>query len=125
MKNNLKNGTKLISNGQEFKKLLHENEFLFVLFSNENCGYCQIAENNINQVIDSFPDVELHILKLGDAPEIFKEYNITSAPVIKLFKNGEAVYTGFGVRKPDDIYYQLNSFFSSGNSYFKELAENE
>lgn len=123
MKNSAKKESRLITNGEEFKELITNNEFLFVLFSNENCGYCKIAENNIKEVIDSFPEVELHILKLSDAPEIFSEFNVNSAPVIKLFKNGEAVYTGFGVRKADDIYYQLKSYFGSGNSYFKELAE--
>jgi thioredoxin 1 len=124
MKDNTKKESKLITSAEEFKSLLNKNEYLFVLFSNENCGYCKIAENNIKEVIDSFPELELHILKLSTAPEIFREFNVNSAPVIKLFRNGEAVYTGFGVRKADDIYYQLKSYFESGNSYFKELAEN-
>lgn len=124
MSENTKNGKKLISNGKEFDKLLKEKEVLFVLFSNECCGYCQIAENNINQVLDSFPDLELYKLYLSDAPEIFERYGINSVPVSKVFKNGEAVYTGFGVRSPNDIYYQLKSYFDSGNSYFKELEDN-
>jgi hypothetical protein len=119
----MKKESKLITNSKEFNYLLKNNEYLFVLFSNENCGYCKIAENNIKEVIDSFPDVDLYILKLSDAPDIFREYNVNSAPVIKLFKNEEAVYTGFGVRKADDIYYQLKSYFGSGNSYFQELSE--
>lgn len=120
----MKKESKLITSAEEFKTLLKSSEFLFVLFSNENCGYCKIAENNIKEVIGSFPDLDLYLLKLSDAPDIFREYNVNSAPVIKLFKDGEAVYTGFGVRKADDIYYQLKSYFGSGNSYFKELAEN-
>ncbi|MFW6295170.1 MAG: thioredoxin family protein [Halanaerobium sp.] len=124
MKDSMKKESKLITSAEEFKTLLKSSEFLFVLFSNENCGYCKIAENNIKEVIDSFPDLDLYLLKLSDAPDIFREYNVNSAPVIKLFKDGEAVYTGFGVRKADDIYYQLKSYFGSGNSYFKELAEN-
>jgi hypothetical protein len=123
MKDSMKKESKLITNSKEFNYLLKNNEYLFVLFSNENCGYCKIAENNIKEVIDSFPDVDLYILKLSDAPDIFREYNVNSAPVIKLFKNEEAVYTGFGVRKADDIYYQLKSYFGSGNSYFQELSE--
>lgn len=124
MSKNTKKEKKLISNAEEFDKLLEEKDAFFVLFSNDGCGYCQIAENNINQVIDSFPQLELYQLKLADAPEIFERYDINSVPVSKVFKDGAAVYTGFGVRSPNDIYYQLKSYFGSGNSYFQELEDN-
>lgn len=123
MSKNTENEKKLISNGEEFDRLLEEKDAFFVLFSNDSCGYCQMAENNINQVIDSFPQLDLYQLKLNDAPEIFERYGINSVPVSKVFKEGEAVYTGFGVRSPNDIYYQLKSYFDGGNSYFQELAE--
>ncbi|TDO78345.1 thioredoxin [Halanaerobium saccharolyticum] len=124
MKRNTKNEKKLISNGKEFERLLKEKDSLFILFSNDGCGYCQLAEKNINQVLDSFPQLELYQLKLTAAPEIFERYGINSVPVFKVFKKGESVYTGFGVRSPNDIYYQLKSYFGSGNSYFKEIADN-
>jgi thiol-disulfide isomerase/thioredoxin len=123
MSKNTGSEKKLISNGEEFDRLLEKKEAFFVLFSNDGCGYCQIAENNINQVIESFSELELYQLKLSDAPEIFERYGINSVPVSKVFKNGEAVYTGFGVRSPNDIYYQLKSYFDGGNSYFQELDE--
>ena len=123
MSKNTGNEKKLISNGEEFDRLLEEKEAFFVLFSNDSCGYCQMAENNINQVIDSFPQLDLYQLKLNDAPEIFERYGINSVPVSKVFKEGEAVYTGFGVRSPNDIYYQLKSYFDGGNSYFQDLAD--
>jgi predicted nucleic-acid-binding Zn-ribbon protein len=44
MSKNTKKEKKLISNGEEFDKLLEEKEAFFVLFSNDSCGYCQIAE---------------------------------------------------------------------------------
>jgi thiol-disulfide isomerase/thioredoxin len=124
MSRNTEKEKKLISNGAEFDRLLKEKNAIFVLFSNDGCGYCQIAEKNINEVIDSFPELELYQLKLTDAPEIFERYGINSVPVSKVFKDGEAVYTGFGVRSPNDIYYQLKSYFGSGNSYFQEMADN-
>ncbi|SHM16341.1 thioredoxin family protein [Halanaerobium congolense] len=123
MNKNTKKEKKLISSGDEFDKLLEEKDAFFVLFSKNGCGYCQLAEKNINQVIDSFPELKLYQLKLTDAPEIFKRYDINSVPVSKVFKEGKAVYTGFGVRSPNDIYYQLKSYFGSGNSYFQELDE--
>ena len=124
MTENLKKEVKLISNGQEFKKLLKTEEKLLVLFSNDNCGYCQIAEKNIKQILDSFEGLVLYKLKLSNAPEIFTEYNIKSAPVTKVFINQKAVYTAFGIRPPNDIYYQLKPYFKTSDSYFKELSKN-
>jgi thiol-disulfide isomerase/thioredoxin len=124
MSRNTKNEKKLISNGKEFDWLLKEKDAFFVLFTNDDCGYCQLAEKNINQVIDSLPQLEFYQLKLTAAPEIFERYGINSVPVSKVFKNGESVYTGFGVRSPNDIYYQLKTYFGSGNSYFKEISDN-
>lgn len=124
MKKNIRKGNKLISSGKEFKKILKEKEAFFVLFSSESCGYCKLAEKNIKEVIDSFPQLDLYQIKLSTAPEIFEEYGVNSVPVAKIFKNGEAVYTAFGVRSPDDIYYQLKDYFDSGSSYFKELENN-
>jgi thioredoxin 1 len=123
MSKNTENEKKLISNKKEFDRLLKEKDAFFILFSNDNCGYCQIAEKNINEVIDSFPQLEFYQLKLTDAPDIFERYDINSVPVSKVFKDGEAVYTGFGVRSPNDVYYQLKSYFGSSNSYFQELDE--
>mgnify|MGYP006443623917 CR=1 FL=1 len=124
MSRNTEKEKKLISNGAEFDRLLKEKDVIFVLFSNDGCGYCKLAEKNINKVIDSFPQLELYQLKLTDAPEIFERYGINSVPVSKVFKEGEAVYTGFGVRSSNDIYYQLKAYFGSSNTYFQELADN-
>ncbi|ADQ14680.1 thioredoxin family protein [Halanaerobium hydrogeniformans] len=124
MKENLKKEVKSISNGKDFKKLLKKEEKLLVLFSNDSCGYCQMAENNIKKILDSFQGLTLYKLKLSDAPEIFEEYNIKSVPVTKVFIKQKAAYTAFGIRPPSDIYYQLKSFFKSSDSYFKELSKN-
>jgi thiol-disulfide isomerase/thioredoxin len=124
MSENSKNEKKLISNVEEFDQLLEEKEAFFVLFSNEACGACKLAEKNINQVIDSFANLDFYEVKLNQTPEIFERYGIKSAPVSKVFKEGEAVYTGFGVRSPNDIYYQLKSYFDSANSYFQEMEDN-
>lgn len=124
MSENSKNEKKLISSVEEFDQLLEVKEAFFVLFSNEACGACKLAEKNINQVIKSFPNLDFYEVKLNQTPEIFERFGIQSAPVSKVFKEGEAVYTGFGVRSPNDIYYQLKSYFGTVNSYYQDLEDN-
>lgn len=124
MKENTKKEEKLIFSGAEFNKLLVEKDSFLVLFSSQSCGYCQLAKKNIEQVISTFPQLDFYQLKLNDAPEIFENYEINSVPVIKVFKAGKSVYTGFGVRSVNDLYYQLNSYFTKKNFYQNESAEN-
>lgn len=124
MNKNIKSEKILISSKKEFEKLLAEKDIFFVLFSSNSCGYCQLAEKNIKKVIREFPKLKFYQVKLDQLPEIFEKYDINSVPVSKIFKNGESVYTGFGVRSEDDIYYQLKNYFESGNSYFAELEDN-
>ncbi len=103
--------TTIIKNKNKFEKLLYDNEYFLVLFSSSDCGYCQMAENNIKQVLPSIPQLELYKIKMNtEVEDIFKKYDINSVPILKLFKNSEPVYTGFGVRMPNDLYYQLKSF---------------
>lgn len=103
--------TTIIKNEKEFDKFLYNNKYFLVLFSSSDCGYCQMAEKNINQVLPSIPQLELYKIKMNTEVEnIFKKYDVNSVPILKLFKDSEPVYTGFGVRMPDDLYYQLKSF---------------
>ncbi len=92
-------------------KLIKDKDNFLLFFSTENCGYCQIAKNNIEKIIDNFPDLSLYEIKLNQNQSLFKQYGVTSVPVIKIFKNAEVVYTGFGVRLPNDLYYQLKYYF--------------
>lgn len=124
MKKNGKKEKILISSTQEFNQLLQEKDSFFVLFSSESCGYCKLAEKNIKEVIDSFPQLQLYQVKLSDVPEIFEKYGVNSVPAAKIFKDGQSVYTAFGVRSPDDLYYQLQDYFESGSSYYQQLADN-
>jgi thioredoxin 1 len=115
---------KLISSQAEFESLLDSQATLLVLFSREDCGYCQIALQNITQVLANFPGFTLYVLKLNDFPQLFEKYSIQSVPVLKIFKQGEAVYTGFGIRKVSDLYYQFKDYLPGLNSYYSDLEKN-
>ncbi|ADO77180.1 thioredoxin family protein [Halanaerobium praevalens] len=120
MKKNIKKEGKLISSGDEFKQLLAAKDSFLILFTSQSCGYCQLAKKNIQQVISDFPQLDFYQLQLADAAEIFQSYDINSVPVIKVFKAGQSVYTGFGVRSVNDLYYQLSSYFNKVSFYQKE-----
>ncbi|GAB6099332.1 hypothetical protein JCM16358_12110 [Halanaerocella petrolearia] len=66
----------------------------------------QVSDNNFIEVITGHENV----LIIFSSQESKDKYKVTSVPVFKLFKEGEVVYTGFGVRESNDLYYQLSSF---------------
>lgn len=94
-----------------FTKIIRKHELVLVIFS-QDCGYCQLAKRNLEEIIDQLPELPVYEGMISELSEVTEEYKITSVPVFKLFENGEVVYTGFGVRESKDLYYQLSSFLA-------------
>ncbi|TDX43614.1 thioredoxin family protein [Orenia marismortui] len=93
------------------EEVIRSNKKLLIIFSSKDCGYCQLAKNNLLEIIDNFPELAIYECMISKAPKTIARYNISSVPILKLFSDGELVYTGFGVRNSNDLYYQLKSFF--------------
>ncbi|MGM0369459.1 MAG: thioredoxin family protein [Bacillota bacterium] len=94
------------------EQMIKENNNLLIIFSNPSCGYCQLAKKNLKEIIPSFPNLTVRECIVNDNPTLRDKYKITSVPIFKLIQEGEVVYTGFGVRSADDLYYQLQSFLN-------------
>ncbi|AGB40365.1 Thioredoxin [Halobacteroides halobius DSM 5150] len=93
-----------------FPEIIREHEVVLMIFSSQDCGYCQLAKRNLREIIDQLSKLQVYECLISEVPEIREKYKITSVPVFKLFKEGKVVYTGFGVRESNDLYYQLSSF---------------
>ncbi|GAB6138703.1 thioredoxin family protein [Halanaerobaculum tunisiense] len=93
-----------------FTKVITKHELVLIIFSSQDCGYCQLAKRNLEEIIDQLPELPVYEGVISELSEVTEEYKITSVPVFKLFEKGEVVYTGFGIRESKDLYYQLNSF---------------
>jgi len=105
-----------------FLKEINKHKYLIVLFSSPDCGSCQLAKKHVIDTAEQFKDIEVRECYIDAAPETIKKYKINSSPLIKIFVDGESVYTGFGVRTPTDLYYQFKGFFPSIN-YYEDLLD--
>lgn len=97
-------------NDDNFDRIVGSYKNLLILFTSQNCGYCQIAKKNLNQVIDSFPEILVYECSISNSPKIVERYQVSSVPILKLFIEGKVVYTAFGIRDSSDLYYQIKSF---------------
>jgi len=97
-------------NDDNFDQIISSNKNLLILFTSKNCGYCQIAKKNLNQVIDSFPEILVYECSILNSQKIVERYQVSSVPILKLFIGGKVVYTAFGIRESSDLYYQIKSF---------------
>lgn len=57
------------------------------------------------------------------SPKLVNKYQVSSAPSIKLFVEGEVVQTLFGMRSPDDLYYTLKSYLKQEEDYSSVWGE--
>ena len=95
---------------ENIDQIIKKNDSLLIVFSNPSCGYCKLAKKNLTEIIDSFPNLVVGECIVNKNHKLKDKYQINSVPMFKLIKAGEVVYTGFGVRSANDLYYQLKSF---------------
>ncbi|ACL70257.1 thioredoxin family protein [Halothermothrix orenii] len=105
---------------KNFQKEIKNNKYSIVVFTTEGCGSCLLAKKYVKEVAQQFEELKLFECRVDKAPQSIKKYSVQGAPTVKLFVKGESVYTGFGVRTPTDLYYQLESFIPKPN-YYEEL----
>ena len=99
-------------NSDNIEKMIKGNSNLLIVFSNPDCGYCGLAKKNLREIINDFPDLTIGECIANDNPELKEKYQITSVPMFKLIKDGEVVYTDYGVVTANNLYYQLYSFLN-------------
>ena len=91
------------------EQMINKNNNLLIIFSNPECGYCGLAKNNLAEIRDQFSNLAIGECIVNQNLELKEKYKITSVPMFKLVKDGEVVYTDYGVVTANNLYYQLYS----------------
>ncbi|MBM7555560.1 thioredoxin family protein [Halanaerobacter jeridensis] len=99
-------------NSENIEQMINKNDNLLIIFSNPECGYCGLAKKSLEEIIDKFSDLTVGECIVNNNPELKEKYSITSVPMFKLIKNGEVVYTDYGVVTANNLYYQLYSLLN-------------
>lgn len=91
-----------------FKNIINSNRPVLVDFYADWCMPCKQMPPILKQVKDDFKE-QVRIIKVDvdRNPQIASQFQIRSIPTIMLFKNGEAKWTGLGVRSASEIKLML------------------
>jgi thioredoxin 1 len=95
---------------EQLKTKISEGEnFVLDLFATW-CGPCKVMLNNLNKVNESLitesssPKYKIYKYDVDEDREFaMTEMNIRSVPTIKIFKEGQEVFSRTGVMSPNDV----------------------
>ena len=95
---------------EQLKSKISEGEnFVLDLFATW-CGPCKVMLNNLNKVNESLitesssPKYKIYKYDVDEDREFaMTEMNIRSVPTIKIFKEGQEVFSRTGVMSPNDV----------------------
>ena len=73
----------------ELDKLLASEKYLIVDFTADWCGPCQMMKPVLEWVEHSYPKVEVITINIDKFQKLYKEWNVTAIPDIRLFHDGK------------------------------------
>ena len=87
-----------------FKNVINSSRPVLVDFYTEWCGPCKQMPAILKEVKEELRE-QVRIIKVDvdKNPNIATKYQIRSIPTLMIFKNGEAKWTGMGVRSAKEI----------------------
>lgn len=88
----------------KFKSIINSSRPVLVDFYADWCGPCKQMPAILKQVKDEMKE-QVRIIKVDvdRNPNIATKYKIRSIPTLMIFKDGEAKWTGMGVRSASEI----------------------
>ena len=92
----------------EFTDIIKESKPTLVDFFATWCGPCKMQGPILEQVKNVLGD-QVNILKIDvdRNPDLCAQYSIRSVPTLILFKDGEAVWRGYGLHQADVLEAKL------------------
>jgi thiol-disulfide isomerase/thioredoxin len=84
--------------------------FILIYFTNPFCGRCKIAEQFLEEVLPQLPEFPVLKCNVHFSPHVVQRLQVTTTPSFKFLVNGEVVYTSFGIRTKDDLYYNIIAY---------------
>lgn len=95
----------------EFEKFISDTKPTLVDFFATWCGPCKMQSPILEDVKNKIGD-KANIIKIDvdKNPELSAKYNVRSIPTLIVFKNGEAVWRGYGLHQADQLEAKINEF---------------
>ena len=100
-----------VSDAAAFDTILQQNNLVLVDFFMPGCPPCARMLTILDQMVNSnqFSDVTFIKVDVTKVSALANRFNVRSVPVIKLFKNGAAVYSHVGAMSADELKREIAS----------------
>lgn len=90
-------------NNINYKDIIKDDKVM-ILVSGEGCANCITMLPTVNNIVEKYPQIMLHIIEVDeDTQELIEEYNIEKVPSVLLFENGNLLAKISGYQ-PDEIF---------------------
>lgn len=95
----------------EFNEMIAGSKPTLVDFFATWCGPCKMQGPILEQVKNEVGDAA-NVIKIDvdRNPQLSAQYRIQSVPTLIMFKDGEAVWRGYGVHQKDQLVAKVNEF---------------
>lgn len=96
---------------EEFEKFIKDSKPTLVDFFATWCGPCKMQAPILEEVKSKLGDT-VNIIKIDvdKNPELSQRYNVRSIPTLIVFKNGEALWRGYGLHQADVLEAKLREY---------------
>jgi len=106
--------TKQLTSEELKQKIELKENFVLDLFATW-CGPCKIMLGNLEKVNDSLieqsngnPKFGVYKFDIEEDMDLMKKWGVRGVPTIKIFKEGEEVFSKAGIMSPDQVLRQLD-----------------
>ena len=70
------------------------------------CGPCRMLSPTVEEIAAENSDIKVGKVNVDEQPELARQFNVMSIPMLVVFKNGQAVNSSVGVQ-PKDVILSL------------------
>ena len=92
---------------RSFAKLTAQSEKAVLIdFWASWCGPCRMLSPTVEEIAAENSDIKVGKVNVDEQPELARQFNVMSIPMLVVFKNGQAVNSSVGVQ-PKDVILSL------------------
>lgn len=88
---------------QDFNQVVESNDLVFVDFWATWCGPCRMVSPIVDEISEERRDIKVGKINVDEQMELAMRFQVSSIPMLVVFKDGKAVAKSVGYRPKAEI----------------------
>ena len=101
-----------IKSKDEFLKIIDTDNLVVVDFHALWCGPCKMLAPVLQSIASERTEVKIIKIDIDEMQELAEEYNVTSVPTLKFFKNGKIIDESRGYIQKEKLLQKIDELDS-------------